>query len=133
MASFPKIHQAHSPTTIKPKLSVVSRLAYQWPLQNLSIPISVMNKVAKLTPCCPCIHVLCVCLTRSLKCRPTSLLVPLPKYLTSYIYKNCPAPLLCARTAVVVLRVILQQQQQQQRQRQHLLSTVEMQILGAHS
>lgn len=121
VANFPKICSGlvYYYKTIKPNLSVGSRLAYQWPLQNLCAPISVMNTVPTLTLCCPCTLVFSVCLTQSLKCRPTFLPVPLPKCFSSYIYSNCPAPLLSSLTAVAVLRVILDQQQQQQ----HLLST----------
>lgn len=125
VTNFPRICKSHSTKNIKPKLSVVSMLAYQWPLQNLSVPISVMNKMAKLRPCCPCTPVLCVRLIRALKCHPTSSPLLLPKYLTSYIYGNHRAPLLSSFTAVVVLRVALQQQ--------HLLSICGNADSGAHS
>lgn len=128
VANFPRICKSHSTKTIKPKLSIVSMLANQWPLQNLSVPISVVNKMAKLRPCCPCTLVLCVRLTQALKCHPTPLPLLLPKYLTSYIYWNHRAPLLSSFTAVVVLSVALQQQQ-----RQHLLSICGSADSGAHS
>lgn len=53
VADSPGTCQAHSTKTTKPKLSVVNRLAYPWPLQNLSVSMSVMNKVATLALVAP--------------------------------------------------------------------------------
>lgn len=53
VADSPGTCQAHSTKTTKPKLSVVNRLAYPWPLQNLSASMSVMNKVATLALVAP--------------------------------------------------------------------------------
>lgn len=41
--TFPRFVMVHFTKTIESMLSLVSRLAYQWPLQNSSVPISAMR------------------------------------------------------------------------------------------
>lgn len=71
--TFPGFVRAPFPETIKSRLSLVSKLAYQWPLQNFSVPSSVMRcsradiSQAKCTP---------VCLLDCARVPPMSLPVP---------------------------------------------------------
>lgn len=56
--TFPRSVMAHFTKTVKSTLSLVSKLAYQWPLQSPSVPISAMRcsytcLAGQADTCCP--------------------------------------------------------------------------------
>lgn len=56
--TFPRSVMAHFTKTVESTLSLVSKLAYQWPLQSPSVPISVMRcsytrLAGQADTCCP--------------------------------------------------------------------------------
>lgn len=96
--------QAHSTKTTKPKLSVVNRLAYPWPLQNLSASMSVMNKGPRW-PLLPLRLVLRVRLTWPQV--PSHILAHAIAEVLYFLHLQKPSAPLLPPMAVVVFGVVL--------------------------
>lgn len=104
VADSPGTCQAHSTKTTKPKLSVVNRLAYPWPLQNLSASMSVMNKGPRW-PLLPLRLVLRVRLTWPQV--PSHILAHAIAEVLYFLHSQKPSAPLLSLMAVVVFGVVL--------------------------